>query len=390
MRHTTHLSIIVFVLMFTGSAVAYSQAAENGNDLNSAVSTGAPQIVSSPNLAGYDGGVHVTDKNSRFHLLINGMVKTRFDLSGDEMVQKPEGMASDVTRTFHSSFNVPFARLMFSGHVFSNKLKYTLFYDFSKNKLIYAFWAWHFIPKKLVLKAGRFKRPFARAFLASSVRRQFIDTPLGMLGHGIDVGIELGNCYSNVNGFEWAIGVFNGSPGTSGDLSPNITARLGYNNGIKGYEETDFNGGGFRYGFGISGSTEFDHDNNNATVHYAGADVIVKAHGFSANGAVYLGGSAMDTIFDESRMRHVGGHIQAGIVIGHLVEPIVRYGFTHERHVKDDVQHAFTGGVTLHFIPNHHLKWENNFTIHNTPLPDSAPQNALVDMLFVSQLQLFF
>ena len=390
MGHKNHVSIFIFVLMYIAATVTYSQVTQAGKPSDTAGTAGAPPMLNASDVVGYNNGFFIKSNKSLFQLTINGMTKTRFNLQGDEFIETTEGGAPTAERTYHSSFSVPFARLMFSGHVFNKQLKYTLFYDFSKNKMIYAFTAWHFIPQKMVLRAGMFKRPFARAFLASSVKRQFIDTPLGLFGNGIDTGIELGNSYCKVKGLEWGIGVFNGSLGTSGDFSPNITARLGYNNGVNGYDETDFDGGDFRYGFGINAATEFDHDNNESTVHYAGADAIIKAHGLSAGGAIYLGGDAGKNMFDTLRMRRVGGHVQAGYLIEKRVEPIMRYGFSHARHVKDDVQHAFTGGITLHFIPGHRLKWENNITVHSTPIVSGEPQDALIDMLFVSQLQLYF
>lgn len=390
MGHRIYWCIFIFQLVFIGTTVARAQTPQPGGSNADLQLKGASPLHAPSEMVGYDRGFYITDNQSLFHLTINGMTKTRFNLQGDESVENAAGTAPVASRTYHASFTVPFARLQLSGHVFSKQLKYNLFYNFPNNKLIYAWVAWQFIPKKLVVKSGLFKRPFGRGYLTSSVKRQFIDAPLGMAGTGSDIGVELANCYTGVRGLEWAIGVFNGTKGADGDFSPNITARLGYNNGISGYAETDFEGGGFRYGVGINGSTEFDHDDNNRTVHYLGGDAAVKVHGLSASGGVYFTANAEKNIGDGFELARIGSHVQAGYLIQNKVEPVLRYGFSHARHVKDDFEQEFTGGLVLHFFPGHRFKWENDITVRHTPPVHRNAQPALTDTLFVSQLQLYF
>ncbi|MBN2803905.1 MAG: hypothetical protein JXR91_12505 [Deltaproteobacteria bacterium] len=374
MRNAIQYYFCIFFMMILNSSTAFSQ------DI-------AP---SAKVTAGYKKGFYIHSEDSLFKLNINGMIKTRFDLFSDESIVQNAAGDSSADRTLHSSFDVPFARIQLSGNLFSKKLKYNFYYNLPDNKMIYAWIGWDFIPEKFVIKAGMFKRPFGRAFLTSSVKKEFIDAPLGQMGTGRDIGVELSNQFDKVKGLEWAVGVFNGENGTGGYFSPVLAGRIGFNNGIAGYSETDFEGGPFRYGIGLSASTEFDHDNNNTTTHNISADATLKIHGFNTSAGFYLQSNAQEYIGDKMNLANIGGHIQAGYLINNLIEPVARYGFLHSPHVRGDLKQQMTAGLTIHIFPGHHFKWENNVTLQKTPLQNDIPAADLWDMLFTSQLQCYF
>ena len=165
---------------------------------------------------------------------------------------------------------------------------------------------------------------------------------------------------------------------------------MGYNNGILGYAHSDFEQGGFRYGVGIGASTEFDHNDTKRTQHFFNGDAAVKLHGWSMTAGFYLQAVAKRDLSEEIKLSKIGGHVQAGYLIRQLAEPIARFGFVHTRHVKDDVSQQYAAGIVFHFVPSHHLKWENNVTLHKSPPGVTLTHQTEWDVFFASQLQLYF
>lgn len=359
----------------------------------------------------YDGGFVIQTNDGNYKLKINGIVKTRWNLLNDEYYAVAPNGDTGTNHKVHSSFLLPYARLGLSGNFLTPKLGYMIMYDFATSNLIYAYSKWTFVKDKLELQVGRFKRPFARQYLISTAKQMFIDNPLGQMGQAIDVGLQLSNNFTAAKGLEWAIGVFNGvQPGDHlagrGDFAPAVVGRIGYNNGIKGYSDTDFEGGPLRFGVGLSASTEFDHDDNDVSTHYLEIDGMIKVNGLALSAAAYVQSIAGDGFWDiddnntdngngteTSGLAAIGTYVQAGYLISNMFEPMARYGLWNGYYEENDLHQAITAGFAIHFFKNHQFKWENNLTLdiqHENDPEDPGEAVAYQDILFASQLQFSF
>ena len=348
-------------------------------------------------VTGYDGGFFVKTNDGNFKLKINGRVKARYDAYNDAYPVNDNGEPG-TNHDQHHSFAVPYARVILAGHAFDPRLGYCLYWDISTNTLIYGWAKWAFMPGKLELKAGKFKRPMSRRYLTSSAKRGFIRGPIGDMGGALDEGIEVSNGFEKAKGLEWAAGVFNGSQGTGGDFSPVVTARIGYNNGIKGYDDVDFKGGPLRYGVGFSASTEFDHDDNGQTLHYLALDGMMKMNGLTLSAAGTLQSQAIDGFWDtdddtsQSGLAAIGGYFQGGILLAEHFEPNWRYSFLHDFRIDEDLAHEITGGFTIHFFGPHGFKLLNSLTafLNKETNGNGSDEDMFVDLLFSSQLEFNF
>ncbi|MCP4448755.1 MAG: hypothetical protein GY811_25990, partial [Myxococcales bacterium] len=172
------------------------------------------------------------------------------------------------------------------------------------------------------VRAGQFKKPFARQQLNSSSKLEFVDRSIvdKALGNGRDIGLEIHNNAGKGKTLEWAFGVFGGS-GDKGrftgdvavdlmtgegsvsngrfsnvpdDVRPAIAARIDHGTeGIKGYSEADLEGGPLRYSVGAAAMMHFGGGDNTAAAR-AGADFVVKRYGLSATGGIYLASEGAD------------------------------------------------------------------------------------------------
>ena len=368
-------------------------------------------------VAGYDKGFFIQSGDGAFKLKIGARIKTRFDF---ESIDPGEG-----DRKNTNSFSVPYARLYFSGHLFDKKLTYLFNPGFGGGnmKLVLAFVNYEFVKNALYLTFGQMKRPFSRNYLTSSGKRAFIDGPTGEFGNGVDLGLQFSNDFTKAEGLEWAIGLYNSAAATkpefkasgtgtvdeegnldvSGkfsnaveDFKPALALRLGYNTGIKGYYPTDFEGGGPRFGIALSAHTDFDANDSHNGMAYLSTDLILKVHGFSLNGGVYMGfaGKAHDDgesqyVWKDPEFSKLGAFAQLQFLIAGRFEPVFRYGMNNPDG-DDNNTHELTLGFTI-YIYGQNFKWENNFT---TMLEDTIKENGdaetLANLAFKSQLQFLF
>jgi hypothetical protein len=138
------------------------------------------------------------------------------------------------------------------------------------------------------LQLGAGKLPFSRVLMISSADMQFIERPAwvgieaatrtNMLDPGRQVGITVGG---EVSMFNYAVGVYNGSPGFSvGDLNDGLlyVVRLGAGMGDMGRGEADFERGGLRWAFGVNG---YLNQAQASEIRAAGLDLGVKFKGVS-------------------------------------------------------------------------------------------------------------
>lgn len=354
-------------------------------------------------VAGYHKGFFIRSPNEPFALRIQGRVQARYAY---EVLEEEDD---------ESAFSIPRARLTLAGHAFTEALAYKFQADFGKGfvtlKDFYADYT--FVPGWLQLRVGQWKRPFSRQQITSSGRLELVDRAITdrFFGAGRDIGLAIHDDYERSPAFEYALGVFNGTgdrPHLSGSvavdpttgegevtggrftnvpdrLHPALVLRLGYNHGgIKGYREADLEGGPFRFSVGTSGLVDLDADGDDASGVVGELDYILKAHGFSTSGAVYVSSAQSGDRFGDQSFEAVGFHLQAGYVVTERFQPAVRYASIAPDGPDNDLQEIL-GGLSIYFF-GHGLKWQTD----GGALLSQVSGGRRADYLVRSQLQLAF
>lgn len=355
-------------------------------------------------VAGYEKGFFIRSADGDFGITFQGLLQARYTY---ENLDQP-GDNADV-----SNFSLPRARLSFGGNLFGKNLTYKFQADFGKGgaalKDFYAEYA--IVPRWLHVRAGQWKRPFSRQLMTSGSKFQLVDREITneAFGAGRDLGVSVGNDYEESPTLEWVVGVFNGT-GEKGNLSgavsvdpatdkgkitsgrfnnvptvfnPTLVARIGFNHGgIKGYSESDLEGGPFRIGIGVSGLVEMDADEDDQSSIRGEIDAIMKVEGFAFSAAGFVASRQNGSTFADRSIQAGGMHAQAGYVIAGLVEPILRFGYVSEEGDNNDVK-AITGGVAV-YVYGTTFKWVTDCT--GTLSQDAASDRT--DVRVQSQLQL--
>lgn len=311
--------------------------------------------------AGYDKGFFIKSPDGNYSLKITGRVQPFYTLRiGRDPLD------------FQSAFEVRRARLTLEGNLHARWLTYKLQTDLGRGFVTLK--DFHFdaeFAEGTWLRVGQWKRPFSRQQIASSGRLEITDrsiTDRAFLGSR-DIGLAVHNNYEKSPGFEWIVGVFNGTgdaasfrptvdPMTGavtggsfsnvpGKLRPVWVARAGINrNGIKGYSEADLEGGPLRYAVAANVALEGDNDDDDRSQQRAGVDYSVKAEGFSTTGGFYL-----MTQQDEpdkliaQELAFIGFHVQAGYMVTRCFQGAARYALVDARLDDDlDQQEISVGG----------------------------------------------
>ncbi|MFT5430054.1 MAG: hypothetical protein ACI9OJ_000727 [Myxococcota bacterium] len=324
--------------------------------------------------AGFDpkqGGFFLADESGDNKLVIQARVQTRLEWN---VLEGSDGIA----------FSVPRARLTLKGRVFDPRLTFKFQTDFGKGSVaLKDFYAdWRFVKGWLHFRVGQWKRPFSRQQINSSGALNFVDRAITDKGFkaGRDIGIAFHNNYEKSPGFEWALGLFNGT-GDKGQFTgsgftnvprrflPALVARVGFNHGgIKGYTEPDLKGGPLRFAIGASTVANFDVSENDTASVYGGLDLALKAHGFSANAAAYV--SAIGNAISAVEFDALGGHVEAGYVIAGVAQPMLRYAAIDPDGADNLVQEASVGLNIFAF--GHGLKWVTDGSVLLTEGKDTA------------------
>jgi hypothetical protein len=322
--------------------------------------------------AGYKNGFFIEDQNKDFKLVIQGRMQSRYSYQSKDGIDE-------------SAFTIPRLRMTFKGHAFHKNIKYKFQTDYGKGVAALRDGIIDFavVPKKLHLVLGQFTRPFSRQQITSDGRLNLVDRAITdkAFDGGRDIGFALQNNYEKSPTFEWAVGLFNGVGNKShlsgtvksstltglGEIEdgkfsnvpkifdPALVLRLGYNyGGIKGYSETDFEGGGFRFALGASTMINFDSAESTDAQTRAELDFIFKLHGFSTSGAYFVktvqnGASLFDQGEDKS-----GAHIQLGHLFARRYQPVFRYAFV-QNGSKTETETAL--GFSVYFF-KHNVKWQ--------------------------------
>jgi hypothetical protein len=261
----------------------------------------------------YDEGFTAT-AGDELELELGLRTQTRFEVTRLETTDELEGR-----------FALQRIRLQLEGHAFGEANAYKIEFDLANRgfSVIKDFFVERAFLPAFRLRVGQWKKPFSRQELTSDYAQAFADrSPVGeVTGAGRDLGLMLHSGYErSPDGAEWALGVFNGTgdkpsqkltcpppadpadpidpadctialpTNVPRDLSPELVARVGWNQGgIKGYRELDLEGGPLRFAAGASYRVRL-HDLVDADrlEHGAEVDAIIKAYGFELTGAAFL------------------------------------------------------------------------------------------------------
>ncbi|GAB4563981.1 MAG: hypothetical protein Tsb0020_13610 [Haliangiales bacterium] len=323
----------------------------------------------------YDGGFvlkHKTDDGESFKLKTQVRVQTRYtfetvDVGADE-------------RDVDSNIKVNRGRVTLSGHGFSEDFGFKFQADFATAKVaaLKDYYIDYRVGGDVLVRLGQHKRPFSRQQIASSSRLGFVDRAITdrAFGAGRDLGFTVHNNFEKSPELEWAAGFYNGNgdgivPDT---FSTAVAARVGYNmGGIKGYSETDLEGGPPRLGVGASVVSIFDADGgeedgdgdpttgkDNGAVR-AELDFIAKFEGVSVSGGVYLSTAQSGSAFADQEQDAFGTHIQAGYVLGGTHYVGIRYALVDAEVDANDQQELGLAYTLFKF--GHNIKWQNDVAL---------------------------
>ena len=379
-------------------------------------------------LVGYDKGFFLTEPKGLFKLVINGRVQGRFAFTNVESHEADaDGNAVSATEGEKAyQFSIPQARLKLSGYVFSDRIGYLLQTDFGNkgNPILHsAYGDFALVKDALYLRAGQWERPFSRQQITSSGNFELVDRAITdkAFGCGRDIGVALHDNYEKSPKLEWVLGVFNGTgdkswfdgtfSGTgsvdtdgevtvSGDVSskssftnvpdklkPELVGRIGFNTGgIKGYSEADLEGGPLRLGVAAGATATFDNDDAGTAATRADLDYILKAYGFSLDGAFYVAALEKDggSGFADQEYGAWGLHAQLGYVIAGHVQPVLRYALVDPKDGDNNTQEIL-GGISVYLF-GHSVKWQTEAG----PVLRQDPAGTLADLVVRTQMQLGF
>jgi hypothetical protein len=153
---------------------------------------------------------------------------------------------------------------------------------------------------------------------------------------------------------------------------------------MKGYSETDFEGGPLRFGVGGGAVVHFDRDDNPEPGIRSNIDYALKLYGFSSTGGLYLSSEQTGgSVFDQSYAA-LGYHLQAGYLVADLIQPVVRFAYVAPEGPDNNLQ-EFLAGISLYFF-NHGFKWQTDAG----PLTTSRAGGSTTNFQIRSQVQLAF
>lgn len=341
-----------------------------------------------PGIVTYDKGTTITSGDGAFELKIVGRLQARW-----EMFRVDDG--DDTTETeITDRFSIARARVTLEGHAFED-VDYKFQTEFGKG---FTYLRDFYLDVPLAsfrVRAGQWKKPYSRHQITSSGNLQLVDRSITdrFSGAGRDIGVAIHNKYEkSPDGLEWAVGVFNGTGDKPGidcdvtvdpmtgegttdcgdpsnvpdDIGPQVVGRIGWNmGGIKGYSESDLEGGPLRLAAAASymlDLSELDEDDGTPLVHRVGVDAMLKVNGLSLTGAFFL--LAQKDVAADEMQTDVAFHVQAGYFITpkrfELAGRFAMVPFGDEDNTLE-----ILGGFNW-FLHGHSLKWQTDAGIIQT------------------------
>jgi len=220
------------------------------------------------------------------------------------------------------------------------------------------------------LRIGQYKLPFSRQQLTSDSQLEFVGRAATdkEFGAGRDIGLQYYNHLRGNEGFEWAVGIFNGdgynASSSEADLfTPRVVVRASYNNtDFDAYKEGDRAGGDLRYSVALGAIADISTSDPVGQTIVGNLDFLAKTNGFCLSGSLY-----MDDLTGEL-MQHWGGHVQAGYMLTDTWEPSLRYVMIEGREIEQDggsplyVNHTEVGLAMTAYASNSGFKWLNDIS----------------------------
>ncbi len=273
--------------------------------------------------ATYNGGLVFGTEDGKYEVKLALRTQFRF-----ESTRPTEDDAE-----FANRFSVNRIRFQLEGHVHGkdNRYKMEVALDDAGS---FSFVKDTYIERKVSnvwMRVGQWRRPYSRQELTSDFASAFNERSIAneFAGGGRDVGLAIHNDYEkSPDGLEWVVGIFNNFAGGSdrpsqsatttcttdaagvvrcttsvgrptnipADFGPTFVARAGWNIGkIKGYSETDLEGGPLRLAVAASykvSLANFVHDDEGSKAgnfsHAAQVDAILKNEGLDVTAGAYL------------------------------------------------------------------------------------------------------
>src|SRR5690606_7437382 len=198
----------------TAPPLSTEPQAEEGATEEAAQAAEAPAEVA-PDLptSGYSKGLFLQSSDGKFKMVFGATLQARFTRTSED---------TDMTDAEYGvNFSLPRARLTLKGHAYTPDLTYKFQSDFGKGSVSlkdlffdYRLHDW------VHVRVGQDKRPFSRQQVTSSTKQQFVDRAITdkAFGGGRDVGIQVHNEFTDVEGFGYGLGLYNGT-GDSGKFS---------------------------------------------------------------------------------------------------------------------------------------------------------------------------
>jgi phosphate-selective porin OprO and OprP len=344
-----HLSTAALVVLLGGTAAAQPAPtepapADPAADPAQPPTTTAPPVEATPPVepppvveepkkddkpavtAKYDGGVKFSTADDQYELKLSFRNQVRFE-SNRSFDEETEARHNQ----FLNNIYIARARFQAEGHLFGKDNRYKLELGMGDTGS-FSFLKDLFIEKRIpessvYVRFGQWKRPFNRAEMVSDFSSTFNERSIQneLAGGGRSLGVALHNDYEKSPGIEWTVGMFNTFSGGSDrpgitttctsaamtgaitcvnsrpttvptDFGPTLIARVGFNSPkMKGYSESDLEGGPLRYAVGASYKVDLANLTRGSqpswaenSSHGVEVDGMIKAEGFSTHAGVVL------------------------------------------------------------------------------------------------------
>lgn len=337
--------------------------------------------------ATYNGGLAFGTEDGKYEVKLALRTQFRF-----ESTRPTEDGAE-----FANRFSVNRIRFQMEGNVHGkdNRYKMEVAFDDAGS---FSFVKDAYVERKVSnvwMRVGQWKRPYSRQELTSDFASEFNERSIAneFAGGGRDVGFAIHNDYEkSPEGLEWVVGIFNGFAGGSdrpsqsatttcttdpvtnavrcntsvgrpsnipADFGPTFVARAGWNIGkIKGYSETDVEGGALRLAVAASykvSLANFVHDDEGSKAgnfsHAAQVDAILKNEGLDVSVGAYLQSlPGLDMQF--------GGLLQGGYFLSPKKTQIAARFAMHQTNADDRNQLEIRAAFN-YYLSGHALKLVN-------------------------------
>lgn len=269
--------MFLFLTLFTVAAAAPADAEQSKREV----------VV-------YDQGLTIGQPHHPVSVKLNGRIQGRYTATN-----RNDGSALE------SEFSFRRVRASAAGHVGTPRLTYKVQVAFEDGvELADAMSDIHIAPERLSVRFGRFKRGTYRHHLTSSGKLALVDRAIThrAFDGGRDFGVAAHNGVTGSQSVTWMLGAFRDTsnrtplaeratsePTEVTGFEPALTARIGWNYGaVSGFDEIDWEDGGFRAGLGLSAFESIDANRDGDGRLRAAFDWAVQYEYINVTGDVHV------------------------------------------------------------------------------------------------------